>query len=398
VSGREAGISAEQKMVQLAVGTEQRRQEARPTLETLARGADWSRLADLLIYARVLPTLGPRLIETAGGAASPSFERAVSESVQAVRRQDALLVLVCEQLLEALRGEGICAAALKGPALGERIYGEPGRRISSDIDLLLPAEQLGEAAEVAAGFGYGPPDDPLDEDGRPALHLAMVHERGQLPAVELHWRIHWYERSFARETLLPRTPTGPGWHPQPVHELAALLLYYARDGFTGVRQAADLGAWWDRFGDRVPSAGLEAAMAPYPQLRPALTTAAMVAARTVGLPAERLLHRPGLSARGRLARRLADPRPYRTTQQLYAEIGLIDGLLTPRGGLRAFFERQIAPPRAVIREHAERVHGAHVTSRAGYAIRVLGRYAIALGRVLRVPGAGRLRFASPGTG
>jgi Uncharacterised nucleotidyltransferase len=382
-------------MVQLAAGTEARRRASRARLESLAHETDWSLLRGLLFHARVLPTLGPRIVEAAGQAANPYFEREVDASIEAVRRQDALLMLVCERLIEALGDAGIPAAALKGPELGEAIYGEPGRRISSDIDLLLPSEQLSKSMGVVAGFGYGPPTDPLDGDGRPLLHLAMVHERGDLPAVELHWRIHWYERKFAQERLLPSTPEGPGWRPQPADQLMALFLYYARDGFTGLRQATDLSAWWDRFGDDLPDDGLDDTIASYPELQPALAAAVKVAERTVGLPAERLLQRERLGPRSRLAVRLADPRPYATTQQLYAEIGLIDGLLTPWSGLSAFFARQVAPSRDVIREHAERVQGAHVTSRAGYALRMLGRYAIALGRVLRIPGAGRPRFSSP---
>ena len=180
----------------------------------------------------------------------------------------------------------------------------------------------------------------------------------------------------------------------PTDALIALLLFYARDGLCGLRQAADLAAWWDRFGDKVSSSGLDDTLCSYPQLRPAVVAAARVAERTIGLPSRRLLPHDGeLGLRGRIAAALANPRPYATPQQLYAEIGLIDGLLTPRGGVRAFLRRQVVPPREVIRDHADRVQGARITSRAGYAWRVLGRYAIALGRLLCIPGTKALRFS-----
>jgi hypothetical protein len=35
---------------------------------------------------------------------------------------------------------------------------------------------------------------------------------------------------------------------EPVEQLAALLLFYARDGFLGLRFVADIAAWWDRHG------------------------------------------------------------------------------------------------------------------------------------------------------
>lgn len=52
----------------------------------------------------------------------------------------------------------------------------------------------------------------------------LVHERGELPLVELHWRMHWYEQDFARERLLPPAEDPMGdWRPAPVDELATLL-------------------------------------------------------------------------------------------------------------------------------------------------------------------------------
>jgi hypothetical protein len=89
----------------------------------------------------------------------------------------------------------------------------------------------------------------VQDCGLPLLHFVLVHERGELPPVELHWRVHWYERSFARERLLPPAVDPPGdWRPAPADELAALLLFYARDGFIDLRLASDLGAWWDVHG------------------------------------------------------------------------------------------------------------------------------------------------------
>src|SRR5205814_8803590 len=97
-------------------------------------------------------------------------------------------------------------------------------------------EHLKRAVEVVRELGYARPTDYVDSSGLPLLHFALVHERDELPPVELHWRIHWYETRFARERLL--APDGaPDWRPAPVDELAALLLFYARDGFTGLRQA-----------------------------------------------------------------------------------------------------------------------------------------------------------------
>ena len=381
-----------QELILLAAATRERRQAERERVTPLLRAVEWPELAQQLAHGRLLPTLGPRIASLAGDEAPAELHEAASAAVEACRRQDALLLLIGQQVIEALRARGIAAAALKGPGLGEELHGEAGRRLSSDIDLLVPAAQLREAVAVAATLGYEQPTDPVEEDGLPLLHFAMPH--AELPAVELHWRIHWYEARFAGERLLPPDGADDGWRPEPVDRLVALLLYYARDGFTGMRQATDLAAWWDRFGAGLDDGELEARLAAYPQLRPAVSAAARVADRVVGLPSARLLNGARLGGRGRVAVALADPRPYATLQQLYAEIALIDGLLTPRGGFGAYLRRQIAPSAEVIEDHTNKGLGAHMTSRAGYALRILGRYALALGRLLRIPGTAGPRFAT----
>ena len=201
--------------------------------------------------------------------------------------------------------------------------------------------------------------------------------------MELHWRVHWYETRFARERLL--APSGDlDWRPAPVDELSALLLFYARDGFTGLRQATDLGAWWDAFGAELSPAALAETARSYPALAPALGAALRVAERTVRLPAAQALGGGApLGARGRLAVRLADPRPYESQAQLFAEIGLIDGLLAPARDLWAFLGARSAPPAEVMREHVEKAHRGRATSTLGYSLRVLGRYALAITRLLR---------------
>jgi hypothetical protein len=385
-------MTAEQKLILRAAATRERREAERDAFAALLCAVEWPELTEQLAHGRLLPTLGPRIAAMAGDEAPPEFREAASAAVVATRRQDALLLLIGEQVTEALRAQGIAAAALKGPGLGEELHGEAGRRLSSDIDLLVPAARLREAVAVAASLGYEQPTDPVEESGLPLLHFAMPH--GELPAVELHWRIHWYEDRFAEERLLPPAGADGDWRPEPVDRLVALLLYYARDGFTGMRQATDLAAWWDRFGDGLGAAELEARLEAYPQLRPAVSAAARVADRTVGLPSARLLSGSRLGGRGRVAIALADPRPYATMQQLYAEIALIDGLLTPRGGFGAYLRRQVAPSAEVIQDHTDKGLGAHMTSRAGYALRILGRSALALGRLLRIPGTAAPRFAS----
>ena len=357
--------------------------------DRLIEDVDWRQLARTLHMRRLLPTLGPRLVELAKGHTSDDFQATVDHAVDAGRRHGIFLQLVARRAIAMLADAGIRCSALKGPLLGEAIYGDPGRRPSGDIDLLVPPEQLQVAVEVIRALGYGAPSDYVDASGLPLLHLMLVHDRGELPVVELHWRVHWYERRFACDRLLPPVPESLGhWRPAPADELAALLLFYARDGFSDLRLASDLGAWWDVCGADLPVGALDELLRTYPALARVIGAALEVAERLVGLPAPLLVgNSPTLGFRGAVAVRLANPHPTASRSQLYADMGLIDGLLIPRGGFGAFVRRQVIPPPEVLDQQAR--HGARARARSPVArgVGVVGRYALTMTRLLRTHGA-----------
>ncbi len=348
---------------------------------------DWSRLVETLDRRRLLPTLGPRILELAGRRVSDDFAAAVEQAITVGRRRGAFLESISLRVMAALAGVGVRSAALKGPLLGEAIYGDPGRRISSDIDLLVAPEQLQAAVEVVRGFGYDAPTDYIERNGLPRLHFALVHGHGELPPVELHWRVHWYERSFACERLLPPTcDQQSGWRPAPVDELVALLLFYARDGFIDLRLATDLGAWWDVHGAHFPPGAVDELLCAYPALTRVTLAAAGAAENTVGLPAARVIgHRPKMDLRERISVRLANPNPRSSRPQLYADMGLIDGLLMPRGGFRAFVRRQVILPHEVLNELDRRAPKQRPRSPMRRSVGMLGRYGLTMTRLMRAP-------------
>lgn len=352
--------------------------------ERLTAEIDWSRLTETLRLRRLLATLGPRIGELAQGRASGGFAAAVEQATATGRRHGAFLQLMSLRAIAALADAGVRSVALKGPFLGEAIYGDPGRRPSGDIDLLVSPEQLQTAVEVVRGLGYGAPRDHVYELGLPLLHFALVHEEGQLPPLELHWRVHWYEGRFARERLLPPVvdPLG-GWRPAPAEELAALLLFYARDGFVGLRLASDLSAWWDVYGSKLAPGALDELLLTYPALARVIRVAVEVAERMVGLPAARLVSDvPRLGVRERVAARLANPNPRSSLAQLYADMGLIDGLLMPRGGFGAFVRRQVLPPPEVLDQQAQHAARHRARSSLARSAGVLGRYGLTMARLM----------------
>jgi hypothetical protein len=164
------------------------------------------------------------------------------------------------------------------------------------------------------------------------------------------------------------------------------LLFYARDGFIDLRIATDLSAWWDIHGADFPSGGLEGLLTEYPGLLRVIPAAAEAAQRIIGLPAQQAIgDRQGLDLRGRLAARLANPNPRSSLSQLYADMGLIDGLLSPPGGFGAFVRRQLLPPPEVLDQQARHGSRRRARSRLGRCVGSLARYGITMTRLLRRP-------------
>jgi hypothetical protein len=378
---------AERQLILLSAGTAIRRQLMCEQAARLMEQVEWPRLAETLRLRRLLTVLGPRVLELAGGSADADFVVAVKRSIEAGRRHGAFLQLVSARVMAMLADAGIRSTALKGPLLGEAIYGDPGRRLSSDIDLLVAPEQLQAAVEVVRGLGYRAPTDYVQASGLPLLHFVLVHERGELPPVELHWRIHWYEQRFACERLLPPAVNLQGdWRPAPVDELAALLLFYARDGFIDLRLATDLSGWWDVYGTDLSLGALDELLLAYPEFARVIPVAVRAAENTVGLPVRQILEGiRRLGARERIAVRLTNPNPHSSRSQLYADIGLIDGLLMPPGDFGSFLRRHVVPPPEVLDQQARHGERRRARSSLGRGAGVLGRYGLTMTRLLRAP-------------
>jgi hypothetical protein len=104
------------------------------------------------------------------------------------RLRDARLRALLEEVLGALGAAGIEPVALKGPALADRVYPDPALRAATDLDLLVPDQELARAADalVAAGFRR---DAPLRDAYFRAEHHHLHLHRPPDADVELHFRV-----------------------------------------------------------------------------------------------------------------------------------------------------------------------------------------------------------------
>jgi hypothetical protein len=215
-------------------------------------------------------------------------------------------------------------------------------RTVSDLDVLVAREHLNESVELIRRLGYVS-DDPAWTRERPDIHYVLRSPSAQLPRIEVHWRVHWYEAAYSRDMLARSSPDQNGLRVAQIDdELAALLLYYARDGFYGLRLASDVAALLDQHAGELQKPALARHWAEYPGLRRVLHAASRVLAEVVGTPVSHLVPTPrATGARVRIAARLANWRQEGEFDQQVANIALVDGLLAPKRDLRSFLKRYV---------------------------------------------------------
>jgi hypothetical protein len=100
-----------------------------------------------VLYNRVKGSLGWEVVPQAA-------RRAIRTAyIESIRWDDARQVCL-RRVLEALQLQSLQVIVLKGAFLAESIYQHPAERLMTDIDLLVPLDRLGQAAEVLESLGY----------------------------------------------------------------------------------------------------------------------------------------------------------------------------------------------------------------------------------------------------
>ncbi len=290
-----------------------------------------------------------RLRELGAEKLTAELTARTTERETAVRWQAVEQEMLTHAIVGALGEHHVPAIPIKGAVLARRLFDDPALRESDDIDLLVAADQLEESVDlIRRQFGYDAPRDARDGRGRPLLHYRLSHPGG-LPMVELHWRVHWYEERSGASMLERSVPEQGLRRLRPTDELACLLLVYARDGFTGVRGLADLAAWSDRVGDRLPPGGIDGFAREFPELSPALAIAGTLAGALAGVPeSEVTVSGQPWTPRMRRAARLANWRIVGEDEQIYADIAMVDLLLTPPAQAWSSVRRQVLLPLDVV--------------------------------------------------
>jgi hypothetical protein len=390
MSELESAFSPEEQLVLLLCSTKRRQMADHDMAVEMLERCDRDHFLELLIRCNLLVLVGRRALALAPDLGA-RFSDSVDTAAAIARPRGIAQELSTIALLARLEQQGIAALPLKGATLSKQLYADVSARNSVDIDILVPAGEMDHAVEVIEAMGWSRATHLTRSDGLPVLHETMVHP--EMPRVELHWRVHWYESRFAADALAraQRPRVGEPLQLCPQDGLAALILVYARDGFIGLRIAADAAAWWDSVClEGSENCGIESLVASYPLLEGPLSVGSALLSSLLDVPIGGLGRAP---ARWRLAAALAAPFFAGARAQQGANASLVDLLLAPPNGLRDWVGRE-----ALMSGGRARRTGALLRfKQAEHLLRVTRRWILALASALRAlpEGDRKLRGREP---
>ena len=192
---------------------------------------DWDALLAVARQARVCPLLHLALHDRAWVPAH--IRNAMRMDLFGVARQNLIALNALAAVLDALNDAGIPHILLKGAALALALYKNEGLRPMSDIDLLVPREDVPRALEVLLGCGY---DTAIPEihTGASQLYASELFLRAnnpEAPALDLHWCLintpHYHHKISAPALWENTTPVAVADVPSQTLAPEALLLHLA---------------------------------------------------------------------------------------------------------------------------------------------------------------------------
>jgi hypothetical protein len=156
--------------------------------EILRRGID----VDALLQTAEQNCIRPRLIAGLAALSWQGMPASAQASLADFRRVHLVHALSAAQQLSrvaaALTAAGVRFAAFKGATLAKQLYGDLSAREYSDIDLIVPKPQVGDAEDVLAALGYCGDGDRAFRGAFQAYlrQYGFVHPELGV-AIDLHW-------------------------------------------------------------------------------------------------------------------------------------------------------------------------------------------------------------------
>jgi hypothetical protein len=241
----------------------------------------WDRVVAEARAQGVLPLLTRNLSRLGFPGVPAAVHGEMEAAYQRNAVRNALLARQLSRLLALFGSAGVPVIPLKGVALAESLYGDPGLRICSDLDVLVPRHVVREAFGLLLAHGYERADRYPVEVADVDFLVRNSMEYGFRPSppafpylLELHWDIAWRWRADAamvEDIWADARPHSSGglqvlalsaeW------ELLYLAVHAARHRWHGLKWLADIHEVclrrrfdWDALADKAQRFGLERAL------------------------------------------------------------------------------------------------------------------------------------------
>ncbi len=153
---------------------------------------DWNRFVSLCEWHNVGPLVFRALPAVLCGSVPPASMNRIRSLHHSNTARSLFLASELSRILYALESCGVPAYPFKGPALSVMLYGDPARRQSKDLDILVPKERVRRAIDCLDSLGYGAKASlaghRLAAHRRTEYELQFFRRDGKL-TVELQWAV-----------------------------------------------------------------------------------------------------------------------------------------------------------------------------------------------------------------
>lgn len=200
----------------------------------LVEPPDTPNLVALAAHHRLLPLIHHTLELTQTATASRTLRTAAWAAYRKNLERNLAFEQELARVVVQLQAKGIHAVAHKGPALARWLYGDPGLRVYTDLDVLVVERHLFDAATALTELGYVLPSQIPMRYRSQFLHaaqqydLVLTHPDTGI-MIELHWRTDARFHVERLDAIASSTPTeiaGVAIRQLPPRELLFALLIH----------------------------------------------------------------------------------------------------------------------------------------------------------------------------
>jgi hypothetical protein len=153
---------------------------------------DWNRFIGLCDWHNVVPLVYRALPAVCPDGIPPAAMNRLRSLCHNNTARTLFLASELSRILNALKSRGVPAYPFKGPALSVMLYGDPARRQSKDLDILVPKDGVRKAIDCLDTLGYGAKTslagNGLAAHRRTEYELQFFRRDGKL-TVELQWAV-----------------------------------------------------------------------------------------------------------------------------------------------------------------------------------------------------------------